>query len=148
LKNSRPEMAASLPYCLNLIRNGVYAEYHNRMLYEYLLNNTPDEENKNILTGIHNEETAHGKLLRQLYFNLAGQTLPPPKKGSFSPPASYCDGLSRALNRKREAIARSHQTAWCLSNINQAMRMADIASDEMRHSLLYLYLYRNSQCSV
>lgn len=148
MKHFCPETSASLPCCLNLIRSAVYAESHNRILYEYLMNHATDEENKNILTGIRNEETAHENLLRQLYFNLTGQTLPSPKKDSFSPPASYCSGLSHALNRKQESIARSHKIAWCLSNINQSMRMADIASDEMRHSLLYLYLCRNHSCGI
>lgn len=147
MRNSRPATAAALPRCLNLIRSAAYAEHHSRMLYEYLMAQAPNEEHKNILTGIRNEENAHGKLLRQLYFNLAGQNLPPPRKGTFSSPSSYCDGLSRAVKRKQEAIACSQETAWCLSNINQAMRMADVAADEMRHSLLYLYLYRNNGCT-
>lgn len=147
MRNFRPAIAAALPRCLNLIRRAAYSEYQNRMLYEYLMNQAPNEEHKNILTGIRNEENTHGKLLRQLYFNLAGQNLPPTGKGTFSPPSSYCDGLSRAISRKQEAIAYSQETAWYLSNINQAMRMADVAADEMRHSLLYLYLYRSNGCT-
>lgn len=142
MKHFSSETAANLPCCLNFIRRAVHADDYNRMLYEFLLNHAPNEEHKNILTGIRNEEGVHRKLLCQLYFSLSGQALLPPKNAPASPPASYRDGLLHAWNRKKEAMIRSQEIARCLSNINQAMRMADIASEEMRHWLLYLYLYR------
>ena len=147
MKHIHPGASAPVPYCLNLLRSAQNGVYYNRLMYDYLLKNAPDEEAKNILTGIRNGEITHEKMRRQVYFHLAGKPFPQEKKGNFAMPSSYCEGLEKALKRKLESVSRNRNIALCLPNINQAIRINDISSEEMQHALLYQYLIRKNQCN-
>ncbi len=128
--------------CLPLLAEKLGEGYQNRMLYEFLITNAPDEEHKNILAGIRNTEMMQEKLTAQLYFHLAGKGFSNKPARAFVSPSSYRDGLQLAYRRKSGAGLHSRRIALSIPNINQAMCMADIAADELKHSLLYLYLMK------
>ncbi len=131
----------TLPF-LSLLAEKMEEGDQNRTLYEYLITHAPDEEHKNILAGIRNTEMTQEKLMAQLFFHLTGKRFSPRPVKSLGLPVSYRNGLELAYRRKTSAMLHSRQIALAIPNINQAMCMADIAADELKHSLLYLHLVR------
>jgi hypothetical protein len=87
----------NVPGALRLIQEAVAGETEDRMFYQYLIEDATSEEDKEIIMGIRDDEIRHFSLFRQVYYQLTGQMLPPPQEVTFEKPASYCEGLKRAL---------------------------------------------------
>ena len=136
----------NLPMALQLIREAVSGEAEDRMFYEYLISAAPTQEDKDIITGIRNDEMKHFGLFRQIYFELTGQTIPPPQQGEFTKPASYCQGLKRAILGELSAVERYRRILFALQDRRHINMLTEIITDELRHGSLYNLLYSKNKC--
>lgn len=138
----------NVPGALQLIREAVRGETEDRMFYEYLISVAPTEEEKNIIRGIRDDEIKHFGLFRQIYCELTGQMLPPPEEAVFEKPASYCEGLKRAIQGEQNAVIRYRKILFALQDRVQINKLTEIITDEIRHGSLYNYLYAKNGCKA
>ncbi len=136
----------NVPGALKLIQEAVEGETEDRMFYQYLIENAPFAEDKEIITGIQADEISHFGLFRQLYFQLTGQMLPPPQNVTFEKPATYCEGIGRALMGEQNAVRKYRRILYALQDRVQINILTGIITDEIRHGILYSYLYSKNGC--
>lgn len=105
-----------LPQALHLIKEVVAGEREDRMFYEYLTSTAPSEEDKEIIKSIRDNEIQHFSMFRQIYYQLTGQQLPPPQDVPFDKPASYCDGIKKALMGEQKAVQKYRKILFALQN--------------------------------
>lgn len=126
---------------LKLIQEAVTGETEDRLFYQYMIENTPSEEDKEIIKGIRDDEISHFNLFRQVYYQLTGQTLPPPQDVTFEKPASYCEGIKKAIQGEQNAVKKYRRILFALQDRVQINILTEIITDELRHGTLYNYLY-------
>lgn len=138
----------NVPGALKLIQEAIAGETEDRMFYQYLIENTPSEADKEIITGIRDDEIRHFSLFRQVYFQLTGQMLAPPQNVTFQKPESYCEGVKRALKGEQNAVRKYRRILYALQDRVQINILTGIITDEIRHGILYSYLYSKNGCRV
>jgi rubrerythrin len=103
-------------------------------------------EDKEIISGIRDDEISHFILFRQVYYQLTGQVLPPPQNVTFEKPANYCEGVKRALRGEQNAVRKYRRILYALQDRVQINILTGIITDEIRHGILYNYLYSKNGC--
>lgn len=137
---------ANVPGALKLLQESVTGESEDRMFYRYLIDNAPTHQEKEIITGIRDDEIGHFGLVRHVYSQLTGQILPPPENVTFERPASYCEGLMKAIRGEQNAVIRYRQILFALQDRTLINILTAIMTDEIRHGILYNYLYSKNGC--
>jgi rubrerythrin len=136
----------NLPQALQLIKEGVAGESEDRKFYDYLIRTAPAEGDKEIIKGIRDNEIQHFSMFRQIYYQLTGQQLPQPQDVSFEKPASYCDGVKNALIGEQKAVQKYRKILFAMQNRVHINMLTEIITDEIRHGILYNYLYSKNGC--
>ena len=136
----------NLSQALQLIKEGVAGEREDRMFYDYLISTAPSEEDKEIIKGIRDNEIQHFSMFRQIYYQLTGQQLPPSQDVPFDKPASYCDGIKKALMGEQKAVQKYRKILFAMQNRVHINMLTEIITDEIRHGILYNYLYSKNGC--
>ncbi|NJD03144.1 MAG: ferritin-like domain-containing protein [Ruminiclostridium sp.] len=155
----RPQMPMSTglePYtyhhnlsdALKSIQEAVTGEAEDRKFYQYLIDNAPSNEDKEIITGIRDDEIKHFSLFRQVYYQLTGQMLPQTQDVTFQKPASYCAGIKKALLGEQNAVRKYRRILFALQDRVQINILTEIITDEIRHGSLYNYLFTKNGCKV
>ncbi len=142
--NTRTNLEAALM----LVKQGTEGEAEDRAFYDYLISVAPSAEDRDIITGIKNDEMKHFKLLRQLYYDITGEKLPSVETAAFQPPVAYCDGLKKALLGEQNAVVKYRKVLFAMRNRRHINMMTEIITDELRHLGLYNYLYSKNNCGV
>ena len=138
----------NLPQALKSIQEAVTGEAEDRKFYQYLIDNAPSNEDKEIIAGIRDDEIGHFSLFRQVYYQLTGQMLPPTQDVAFQKPASYCAGIKKALVGEQNAAKKYKRILFALQDRVQINILTEIITDELRHGILYNYLYTKNGCKV
>ncbi|MGB8451380.1 MAG: ferritin-like domain-containing protein [Anaerocolumna sp.] len=136
----------NLENALSLIQQALAGETEDKIFYTYLFENAPTEEDKQIITGIRNNEINHYNLFRQIFSDLTGAKMPKGKPESFVPPKTYCDGLKRALLGEQNAVRKYRQILYAMQSRIHINMLVEIITDEIRHGILYNYLYSKNGC--
>lgn len=139
---------ANLPEALQLITGALAGEREDRLFYEYLISMAPSEEDKEIIRGIRDNEIHHFELFRIIYCQMTGQLPPSPKETPFVKPASYCEGIRKALLGEESAVIRYRKILFAMQNRIHINMLVEIITDELRHGTLYSYLYSKNGCKV
>ncbi|MDP4152281.1 MAG: ferritin-like domain-containing protein [Bacillota bacterium] len=137
-----------LSVALQLIRDALSGETEDRMFYEYLISIAPSEEEKRIIESIRDDEMRHYSMFRQLYYELTGQMPTIAQEPTFEKPASYCDGIKRALFGEQNAVRKYRRILFALQDRRQINMLTEIITDEIRHGILYSYIYSKNGCDV
>lgn len=137
----------NLKNALSLIQQAIGGEAEDRLFYSWLIENASSDEDRKIIAGIRDDEIAHFGLFRQLYQDLTGKMAPPAPSTAFTPPDSYCSGLSNALLGEQNAVRKYRQILYALQDRVQQNMLTEIITDELRHGILYNYLYTKNGCS-
>ena len=133
---------------LKMIEAALSGETEDKLFYEYLLSVAPSEQEKQIIAGIRDDEMKHYDLFRQLYYELAGK-MPPALPGEeFEKPASYCEGLKKALLGEQNAVRKYREILFAMMERKHINTMTFIITDEIRHLGLYNFLYANNNCNT
>jgi rubrerythrin len=138
----------NLSNALNLIQKAVAGESEDRAFYSYLIDNAPDEEEKQIITEIRDNEISHYSLFQQIYYEITGEMVPKQNQEEFTPPATYCEGLKRSLLGEQNAVKNYRQIFYALQTRDHINMITEIITDEIRHGILYSYLYSKNGCSA
>lgn len=131
---------------LMLIRNATGGETADRIFYSWMIERAPSSEDKQIIAGIRQDEIGHYGYFRQLYKELTGSPVPPVPEETFTPPASYCEGLARALKGEQAAVQKYRQILYAMQTRDHFNILTEIITDEIRHGILYSYLYTRNGC--
>lgn len=136
----------NLPGALALIQQAVAGETEDRLFYTYLIDNAPSAEDKEIISGIRNNEINHFALFRQIYYELTGRMVPQIQGEQFTPPASYCKGLKKAMMGEQNAVVKYRKILYAMQSRVHINMLTEIITDEIRHANLYNYLYDKNGC--
>jgi rubrerythrin len=138
----------NLPGALTLIQQATAGETEDRLFYTWLIEHAPSNEDKQIISGIRDDEMKHYALFRQLYYEITGNMLPQIQGEPFAPPANYCAGLARALLGEQNAVQKYRKILYAMQSRVHINMMTEIITDEIRHGILYSYLYAKSTCKA
>jgi len=138
----------NLRVALQYIREAVEGESEDRQFYEYLISVAPTEADKEIIAGIRDDEIGHFGLFRQVYYMITQRTLPEPKEVKLEKPATYCEGLKRALMGEQAAVKKYRRILFALQDRVLMNILFEIITDEIRHGSLYNYLYSKNSCKA
>jgi rubrerythrin len=138
----------NLDNALELIQKAVAGENEDKIFYTYLIENAPDDEDKQIITGIRNNEMDHYNMFRQIYYDITGAALPKESEESFETPDSYCAGIRKALLGEQSAVERYRQILYAMQPRVHINMLTEIITDEIRHGILYNYIYSKNNCNV
>jgi len=133
-----PEYA--YPEALRLIVESVSNEREDELFYNYLINTAPADQ-KQIVSSIRDDEMKHGKMLREIYWEVTGQEIPTAQDIVFQPPRSYCEGIARALFGELAAVERYRKILFGFEFLPYRNMITEIYTDELKHSSKWNYLY-------
>ena len=136
----------NLQNALSLIVDATGGETEDRLFYSWLIENAPSNEDRQIISGIRDDEIGHYGLFRRLYTQITGQSVPPVPEEPFTPPPSYCAGLAKALIGEQNAVRKYRQILYAMQTRSHFNTVTQIITDELRHGLLYSYLYTKNGC--
>lgn len=137
----------NLPGAIKLIQNAIAGEREDELFYDYLIKVAPNQEAKNIIMGIRNDERKHNAMFRKMYPQLAGKPVPTMNEEPFEKPKSYCDGIKKALMGELNAVRNYRMILFAMQNRVHINMITEIITDELRHASLYNYLY-TSGCTM
>ena len=141
------DINSNLPQALQLIEQAVEGETEDRLFYQYLISQAPAAQDKEIIGGIRDDEMKHYLLFRQIYSELTGSALPPAPEMPFEKPASFCDGLKKALLGEQKAVTKYRRILYAMKDRRHINMLTEIITDELRHLGLYNYLYAKNKCT-
>lgn len=136
----------NLPGAIKLIQDAVAGEREDELFYDYLISVAPDEEAANIIKTIRDDERKHNKMFRQIYHQLTSQMIPPSAGEEFVKPASYCEGVKRAIHGELGAVQRYRRILFAMQSRVHINMLIEIITDELRHASLYNLLYSMGKC--
>lgn len=134
------------PNALQLMVEAVQSEREDELFYDYLLSLAPNEEQRAIIVSIRDDERKHNKMFREIYYQLTGMDIPPVPDTVFQPPATYLEGIRRALFGELAAVVRYRQILFGLGFLPFRNMVTEIYTDELRHASMWNYLYTLNAC--
>lgn len=137
----------NLPGAIKLIQNAIGGEREDELFYDYLIKVAPNQEAKNIIMGIRDDERKHNAMFRKIYTKLTGKPVPNIPEEPFQKPKSYCDGIKKALMGELNAVVNYRKILFAMQNRVHINMLTEIITDELRHASLYNYLYA-SGCTM
>lgn len=136
----------NLQGALSLIGQAVAGEAEDRQFYTWLIEHAPSSEDKQIISGIRDNEIGHYALFKQIYYELTGVEVTQTQGEQFTPPAGYCAGLSKALLGEQNAVQKYRKILYAMETRIHINMLTEIITDEIRHGILYSYLYSKNGC--
>jgi rubrerythrin len=136
----------NLDGALELIQEALAGETEDGIFYAWLIDQAPTEDDKQIISGIRENEIGHYALFRQIYRDLTGVMAPAVEGEPFMEPESYCDGLSKALLGEQNAVQKYRKILYAMQSRLHINMITEIITDEIRHGILYNYLYSKNGC--
>lgn len=133
---------------LSLIQQAVAGENEDRLFYSYMIEKAPTEEEKQIITGIRDNEIQHFGWFRHIYQELTGKPVHGQPEEEFTTPASFCDGLARALMGEQNAVQKYRKILYAMQSRVHINMLTQIITDEIRHAILYSYLFTKTGCGA
>lgn len=126
---------------LELIRQAVSGEENDRRFYEYLINVAPNQEEKNIISSIRDDELGHFDLFRRIYKDITGRYPVPLGTDEFEEPETYLEGIEEALFGELKAVEMYRQIYYGLKTRVHRDILFEIITDELKHADKWNYLY-------
>lgn len=133
------------PEALRLIVESVSNEREDELFYDYLINIAPADQ-KQIVSSIRDDEMKHGKMLREIYWEVTGRDIPTAQDNVFEPPKSYCEGITRALFGELAAVERYRKILFGFEFLPYRNMITEIYTDELKHGSKWNYLYTLNCC--
>jgi rubrerythrin len=129
---------------LPLIEEAVKDEQKDQLFYRYLAQQAPSQEEREIITHIHNDEHKHEQMFRQMYASLTGRPLkverPEPEKMTME----YLPGLEKAVLGEAEAIEAYSKLYFAVPG-GFRDTLFEILMDEIKHGIRFNLLYAKNK---
>ena len=130
----------TLEEALALIQKAVEGEKEDEMFYDYLISVAPSDEEKEIIESIRDDERKHNGMFRQIYQHFTGRVIAAPESVPFEKPASYIDGVRKALFGELAAVERYRDIRAGLPDRYYRDMLFEIITGEIKHATKYNYL--------
>ena len=133
---------------LQLMLQAIDTEAENLVFYQYLVNEAPTSDDKNIISGIQKDEVNHYVMLRQMYTKLTGQAPPAstPYGSRIEQIKTYCQGLYAAFLQEIEDGKNFRKMLYAMQDRSDINMMTDIIADKIENASLYSLLYSKNRC--
>jgi rubrerythrin len=131
-------------WVIQQIENSIEGERNDELFYDYLIRQAPDQQQKDVIMHIRDDERKHRQMFREMYKQLTG-SLPVEKNEPLEAlPASYLEGIEKALLGELAAFER-YRTLYL--NINPEFKawMFEIMTDEIKHAGYYNWLFTKNK---
>ncbi|MED1793367.1 ferritin-like domain-containing protein [Brevibacillus nitrificans] len=130
---------------LERIHEAIADARHDELFYEYLLSVAPTEQEKQVITGIRDDERKHNSFFQQIYKRLTGQRQRQSDTAElFQKPASYLDGIEQALMGELKAFEK-YRVIYKSIPVQYRDTIFEIMTDEMKHASYYNWLYAKNK---
>lgn len=139
--NMNYENNPKLQQSLKLMKEAVQGEREDQLFYEYLIEQAPTQEEKEIIASIRDDEVKHNRMFRQLYKLLTGQEVSSTNGEEFVRPDSYIDGIKKALFGELKAVEKYRTIRQGLPGQLYRDMLFEIITDELKHASKYNFLY-------
>ena len=134
----------SVQYNLNtaiqMIRNSVGDEAEDAAMYEALIKLAPNEEAKEIIVNIRDDEKIHNRVLREIFTELTGVVLPANTEIANIPKFTYIEGIKKAFMGELKAVEKYREILAYMPTNELYNKILYIMTDEMKHAMKYNYL--------
>ncbi len=130
----------TLDEALELITQAVRGEREDELFYEYLISVAPTQEEKEIIADIRDDEMKHNRMFREIYEYYTGFELARADRQEFTEPASYLEGIKRALFGELAAMERYRIIYAGLPSRYYRDMVLEIMTDELKHADKYNYI--------
>lgn len=122
---------------LNDIVKAINSEYTTISCYELLASQAPNEEIKNRILEIRNDEIRHYETFWYLYISLTGKQ--PTPQITKQCPADYTSGILAAFIDEQETVDFYHDIARSTNNPVIKNAFTQASADEQNHAVWFLY---------
>ena len=144
---------AQFKEAINLINSSIENEREDAMFYMWLIQNIPTdlEESQRVdiaqtIQGIANDEKLHNEILKSMYRQLTGTEAQMQTQGeAFQVPNSFEEGIVKALKGEVEAVRKYRKIMAGMPDNSYRDQVFSILTDELRHGILYNYIYTTIQ---
>jgi rubrerythrin len=136
----------NLSNAMELMKQALNGEVEDQMFYMWLISRAPSEEERQIIGSIRDDEMGHFELFRQIFYDLTGTSLRQDSEETFIEPENYCDGLARAILGEQNAVRKYRNILYAMQSRIHINMLIDIITDEIRHGILYNYLFSRNGC--
>ncbi len=125
---------------IQLIEEAVQDERADELKYEYLIGEAPTEAEKSIIVSIRDDERNHRKWFRDIYKYYTGKEVQIKDDKEIIKPASYLDGISKAVFGELGAMEKYRFIREGLPGRFYRDIVFRILTDEMKHATKYNYI--------
>ncbi|MDT3426448.1 rubrerythrin [Paenibacillus forsythiae] len=129
---------------LQLIEQSIQGERNDELFYDFLIKLAPTSQEKEIITGIRDDERKHRAMFRALYTQLTGKAPAVTEEASEQLPSSYLAGIETALLGELKAFEK-YRTLYLHINPRYRDWIFEIMTDEMKHASYYNWLYAKNK---
>lgn len=126
---------------LNLILQSIAGERNDELFYQELIRLAPTEKEKEVITGIRDDERKHRQMFRNIYTQLTG-TQPAGIEATepIEHVSDYLSGIENALFGELKAFEKYRTLYLNIRPIYRDM-IFEIMTDEIKHASYYNWLY-------
>jgi hypothetical protein len=137
----------TLNQAIELIRTSIGDEREDEIFYENLIKQAPTEKEKEIITSIRDDERKHNQILRKLYYDFTGQTVPIDTSivNNAGSKLEYKEQLEKALFGELSAVIKYRRIMGTMPSGNSYTLLMSIMTDEIRHACKYNFLIHNAK---
>ncbi len=126
------------------VKNSVGNEKDDEIMYTNLAKMAPNDEQKDIILSIKDNEMIHNRIFRKIFNELTGVILPENSINTATTATmtnkSYTDMLQDAFMGELAAIERYRELLAYAPNMEIYSMIMYVMTDEIRHALKYNYL--------
>ena len=117
-----------------------------KMFYDTLINQAPNEKEKEMIRSIRNDARKYNQILRRLYYEFTGGLLPRDNsKNVANNTMKYKANLEKALFGELGAVEKYRRIMGAMPNKNSYTLLMSIMTDELRHANKYNFLIHNAK---
>lgn len=125
---------------LSLIREAVQGEREDELKYNFLIENAPTQEERDIITSIRDDERLHRQWFRDIYKYYTNEEIDSSNGEEFTEPDSYLDGIKSSIFGELSAMEKYRIIREGLPSRFFRDIVFRILTDEMKHATKYNYI--------
>jgi rubrerythrin len=129
-------------------KDSVKDEKGDVLFYDYLISIAPDDDDKEVIGEIRDDEKKHEEMLKELYASYTGNEYEDGEEAGFEKPRDYYDGLRKAFFGEIAAMERYRDIRAGLPDMFHRDMVFEIMTDEMEHADKYNYLLNKNKSIV
>ncbi|MEF2965698.1 ferritin-like domain-containing protein [Paenibacillus sp. M1] len=129
---------------IGMIRESIAGERNDELFYDYLIKAAPTEQEKEVIRRIRDDERKHRRMFKTIYTQLTGQLPVEKQEPAEALPATYLEGLEKALLGELRAFER-YRTIYLQIGPEYRDWIFEIMTDEIKHAGYFNWLYTKNK---